>query len=92
MNLLDHTVTPMWRVWEAVGEAAATEGVELRESELIGLCPWRRSSTLPTTSARRPGCPTRSASRAPRDWLKIRDFDPTMALELRLAAAQAADR
>src|SRR5688500_14564858 len=39
MNLLDHTVTPIWRVWEAVAEAARAEGVELRESELIGLCP-----------------------------------------------------
>jgi glutamate formiminotransferase / 5-formyltetrahydrofolate cyclo-ligase len=39
MNLLDFTVTPMWRVWEAVRDAAEVEDVELKESELIGLCP-----------------------------------------------------
>ena len=39
MNLLDHSVTPIWKVWQAVAEAARAEGVELRESELIGLCP-----------------------------------------------------
>ena len=39
MNLLDFSVTPLWRVWEEVGRAATEAGVGLRESELIGLCP-----------------------------------------------------
>ena len=39
MNLLDFSVTPIWRVWEAVEAAAAEHGVALRESELIGLAP-----------------------------------------------------
>src|SRR5690349_11445791 len=39
MNLLDFSITPMWRVWEAVRDAAAERGVALRESELIGLAP-----------------------------------------------------
>ena len=39
MNLLDFAVTPLWRAWEAVGEEAAADGVELLESELIGLAP-----------------------------------------------------
>ncbi|HVQ22603.1 MAG TPA: glutamate formimidoyltransferase, partial [Candidatus Saccharimonadia bacterium] len=39
MNLLDHTVTPLWLVWETVRGLAADEGVDVRESELIGLAP-----------------------------------------------------
>ena len=39
MNLLDHAVTPLWLVWETVRDLAAAEGVDLRESELIGLAP-----------------------------------------------------
>src|SRR5215212_1425317 len=39
MNLLDFRVTPLWRVWEAVRSEAAADGVELHESELIGLAP-----------------------------------------------------
>ena len=39
MNLLDFRVTPIWRVWETVRAEAAEDGVELAESELIGLAP-----------------------------------------------------
>ncbi len=39
MNLLDFSVTPLWRVWEAVEAEAHAAGVELAESELIGLAP-----------------------------------------------------
>ena len=39
MNLLDFTVTPLWLVWETVRDVAAEDGVELAESELIGLAP-----------------------------------------------------
>ena len=39
MNLLDFRVTPLWRVWETVRAEAAEDGVELAESELIGLAP-----------------------------------------------------
>ncbi len=39
MNLLDFRVTPIWQAWEAVGELAAEDGVDLAESELIGLAP-----------------------------------------------------
>jgi len=89
MNLLDHTVTPIWKVWEAVGEAAAAESVQLRESELIGLCPLAAlievadhiGVDLSTSDEER-------ITQAAR-WLRIRRFDPSMALELRLAAAQA---
>ena len=40
MNLLDFSVTPMWRVWEAVRDAAAASVAwSCDESELIGLAP-----------------------------------------------------
>ncbi len=39
MNLLDFTVTPLWLVWETVRDVAAEDGIELVESELIGLAP-----------------------------------------------------
>src|SRR3954462_14941161 len=39
MNLLDFSVTPLWRAWETVRELAAEDGVRLAESELIGLAP-----------------------------------------------------
>ena len=41
MNLLDFAITPLWLVWESVRELAAEDGVELAESELIGLAPLR---------------------------------------------------
>ena len=88
MNLLDFSVTPLWRVWQEVGRLAGEAGVSLRESELIGLCPLAALTDVadhidtPADAA--------DAERITRaaDWLRIRDFEPTMALELRLAEAQ----
>ena len=39
MNLLDHAVTPVRAVYDAVAAAAREAGVGVRESELIGLVP-----------------------------------------------------
>jgi len=39
MNLTDHAVTPLSRVFEAVREEAESRGVKIAESELIGLMP-----------------------------------------------------
>ena len=39
MNLLDFATTPLWLVWETVRDVAAEDGVDLAESELIGLAP-----------------------------------------------------
>lgn len=89
MNLLDHTVTPMWRVWEAVGEAAQAEGVGLRESELIGLCPLAALVDVADHIDAPVEAPEEERISRAAQWLRIRDFDPMMALELRLAAAQA---
>ncbi len=89
MNLLDFTVTPLWRVWEAVRDLAAEAGVELRESELIGLCPLAALLDVADHAdvARDLSDEERISGAA--DWLKVREFAPTMALELRLAQAEA---
>jgi glutamate formiminotransferase len=39
MNLVDYEVTSIVQVYEAVERLAAAMGVEVRESELIGLAP-----------------------------------------------------
>lgn len=88
MNLLDYTVTPLWLVWETVGSLARAEGVELRESELIGLCPLAALTDVADHADVEPSLPAEERITAAAAWLGIRDFVPTMALELRLAAAQ----
>ncbi len=89
MNLLDHEVTPLWLVWETVGELARREGVSMLDSELIGLAPARALTDVAdhvgVASAR--SLEERVTEGA--TWLRIRRFEPTMALELRLAAARA---
>jgi len=87
MNLLDFQTTPLWQVWEAVRSEAAEDGVHLAESELIGLAPV--ASLLEVAdhagvSARLPQV-ERLAGAA--EFLKLRDFSPMQALELRLAAS-----
>lgn len=39
MNLTDYTVTPISRVFEEVGKEAEARGIEVAESEIIGLIP-----------------------------------------------------
>jgi glutamate formiminotransferase / 5-formyltetrahydrofolate cyclo-ligase len=92
MNLLDFAVTPLWRVWEAVGELAAEDGVALAESELIGLAPLAALLDV----ADHAGAPRDAAVevrlRAAAAAIRLRDFSPLMALELRLAAARDTGR
>lgn len=89
MNMLDHTVTPVWQVWETVRDAAGAEGVELRESELIGLIPLAALVEVADhIGVSRDLADEAGITEAAR-WLKVRDFDSSMALELRLAAALA---
>ncbi len=88
MNLLDFSITPIWRVWEAVGEAAAERGVELRESELIGLAPIRALLDVADHMGADVALGDVERITAAADWLRIRDFDPSMALEFRLAEAE----
>lgn len=88
MNLLDFHATPIWQAWEAVGELAAEDGVNLAESELIGLAPLAALLDVADRagSPRDAGVEERLSAAAAA--IRLRDFSPLMALELRLAAAR----
>jgi hypothetical protein len=88
MNLLDFHVTPLWRAWEAVGELAAEDGVELAESELIGLAPLAAFMGVADHAGVPADVPTGERLAAAAAAICLRDFSPQMALELRLAAAR----
>jgi len=89
MNLLDFSVTPIWRVWDAVHELAASEGVELAESELIGLAPLAALLDVADHAGADPALPDEERLASAAAYIRLRDFSPLQALELRLAAAQA---
>lgn len=90
MNLLDHNVTPLWRVWEEVLELVGADGVAPRESELIGLAPLAAFTRVADHIDVPRDWSVERRIGAAAEWLLLRDFEPTMALELRLAAAEAA--
>jgi glutamate formiminotransferase len=92
MNLLDFTVTPLWRVWEAVEAEARTAGVEPAESELIGLAPLAALLAVADHGGASTGAPVEDRLAAAAAFLRLRDFSPLQALELRLAAAQDESR
>ena len=92
MNLLDFATTPMWRVWEEVRAVAAEDGVGLRESELIGLAPLAAFLDVAGHAGADPEAPVERRFADAARFLQLRDPDPAMALELRLAAARAAQR
>ena len=87
MNLLDFRITPLWRVWDAVAELAAGAGVELLDSELIGLAPLAAFTQTADHIAIEDDLPLEARMARAAGYLRLRDFVPTMALELRLAAA-----
>lgn len=98
MNLLDFETTPMWRVWDEVARLAAAEGVAPVESELIGLAPQAAFDAVAAhadaSAASAAGAGTDAEARfaAAAAYLRLRDADPLMVLEQRLARAeQAAD-
>ncbi len=88
MNLLDFGVTPIWLVWETVRDVAAEDGIELAESELIGLAPLAALLDV----ADRVDAPVTDSTderlAAAAAYLRLRDFSPLQALELRLDAAR----
>lgn len=90
MNLLDFAVTPIWLVWETVAEVAAEDGVELAESELIGLAPLAALLAVADRAGAPDDAPVEERLAAAARFVRLRDFSPMQALELRLAAAQAA--
>jgi glutamate formiminotransferase len=88
MNLLDFRATPMWRVWEAVAGLATEAGVGILESELIGLAPLAAFDDVAFHAGMGQDAPVAERFARAASALKLRDADPSMALELRLAAAQ----
>jgi glutamate formiminotransferase len=85
MNLLDHAVTPLWRVFEEVQQLAREGGSAVRESELIGLAPLGAFTEVADHIGAAADLPVEERLARAADWLQLRDFDPSMALELRLA-------
>jgi glutamate formiminotransferase / 5-formyltetrahydrofolate cyclo-ligase len=90
MNLLDFTVTPLWLVWDSVRDLAAEDGVKLAESELIGLAPLGAFLAVADHAGAPADDPVDARLAAAADYLRLRDFHPSQALELRLDAARAA--
>jgi len=88
MNLLDFTVTPLWVAWEAVRDEAARDGVELAESELIGLAPVASFLAVADRAGADADLPVEERLAAAARYLHLRDFTPLQALELKLAAAR----
>jgi glutamate formiminotransferase len=88
MNLLDFRTTPLWQAWEAVREVAAEDGVELAESELVGLAPLAAFLDVADHAGTPSDAPVEDRLTAAASAIRLRDFDPLMALELRLAAAR----
>ncbi|MFV2062735.1 MAG: glutamate formimidoyltransferase [Chloroflexota bacterium] len=91
MNVLDHSTAPLWRVWDAVAQQADLEGVSVDDSELIGLVPSVALTDVADHIGAAPDRPLEERLLAGANWLRIRDFDPDMALELRLARARSAE-
>ncbi|MFL5778632.1 MAG: glutamate formimidoyltransferase [Chloroflexota bacterium] len=90
MNLLDFNVTPLWVVWDTVADVAAEDGIELAESELIGLAPLAALLAVADRAGAAVDDPVESRLAAGAAYLRLRDFSPLQALELRLDAARAA--
>jgi glutamate formiminotransferase len=90
MNLLDFEVTPMWRVWETVAELAVEDDVQPAESELIGLAPLAALVDVADHAGANRQAPVETRLATAAEFLRLRDFSPLQALELRLAAVEAA--
>jgi len=88
MNVLDFRVTPLWRVWETVRAEAAEDGVDLYESELIGLAPLAAFLDVADHVGTRTDAPMNERLASAAWFLRLRDFSPLQALELRLDAAR----
>ena len=89
MNVLDFRVTPLWRVWETVRAEAAEDGIELAESELIGLAPLAAFLDVADHAEAPADARVEKRLAAAAKFLRLRDFSPLQALELRLDAARA---
>jgi glutamate formiminotransferase / 5-formyltetrahydrofolate cyclo-ligase len=90
MNLLDFEATPMWRAFDEVERLGADEGVEIRESELIGLAPQAAFDAVAAHAGVSSAYEPEARFAAAAGYLRLRDPQPMMVLEQRLAAARAA--
>jgi glutamate formiminotransferase len=88
MNLLDYRTTPLWLVWESVRAEAAEDGVHLLESELVGLAPLGALLDVADHSGVSKELPQFEQLAGAAGFLKLRDFSPLQALELRLESAR----
>ncbi len=91
MNLLDFAVTPLWLVWDTVRAEAAADGLDLRESELIGLCPLAAFLAVADHAGFDPSASVEDRCTSAAGYLRLPDFSPMQILELRLASAQRGD-
>jgi glutamate formiminotransferase / 5-formyltetrahydrofolate cyclo-ligase len=89
MNLLDFATTPLWLVWETVRDVAAEDGVDLVESELIGLAPVASLLAVADRAGAPQDAPVEDRLATAARFLRLRDFSPLQALELRLEAARS---
>jgi len=88
MNLLDFEVTPLWRVWDAVRELAAEDGIRPAESELIGLAPLASFLAVADHAGSPTHDPVEARLAAAAGYIQLRDFSPMQILELRLEAVR----
>ena len=89
MNLLDFSVTPLWLAWDSVRELAAEDGVALAESELIGLAPLAAFLDVAAHAGASAEDDVERRLAAAAEYLALRDFAPSQALEVRLESARA---
>jgi glutamate formiminotransferase len=85
MNILDHSQTPLWRVWEEAERLAAEEGVSPLDSELIGLAPAAALVEVADHIGSGSFHTAEQRLQEAAGWLRIRRFHPSMVLEVRLA-------
>ena len=85
MNIVDHERTPIWHVWEYAERLAAAEGVSLLDSELIGLVPAKALVEVADHNGSGSFHTAEQRLLEAAGYLRIRRFDPSMVLEVRLA-------
>jgi glutamate formiminotransferase len=90
VNLLDYQTTPLWLVWESVRAEAAADGVHLAESELIGLAPLASLIAVADHAGVSEHLSQTERLAGAAGFLKLRDFSPLQALEVRLQEARGA--
>ena len=88
MNLLDTDRTPIWRAYEEVRDLAAAEGVDVLETELIGVAPLAAFLAVADRAGEAADRPIEERVLAAGRYLRLRDASPLQALELRLRAIQ----